>query len=48
MAGIEVKSFAQRDEFQELPRFIKEEAVVGGVHVATRSLLRPVLLYDGT
>lgn len=36
MAGIEVKSFAQPDEFREPPRFIKEEAVVGGAHVATR------------
>jgi class 3 adenylate cyclase len=40
MAGIEVKSFAQPDEFQELPRFIKEEVVVGGVHVA-RTILKP-------
>jgi class 3 adenylate cyclase len=40
MAGIEVKGFAQPDEFQELPRFIKEEVVVGGVHVA-RTIFKP-------
>lgn len=40
MAGIEVKSFAHPDEFVELPRFTKEEVVVGGVHVA-RTILKP-------
>jgi hypothetical protein len=39
MAGIEVKSFAQPDEFQEHPRFVKE-VLVGGVHVA-RTILKP-------
>jgi class 3 adenylate cyclase len=40
MAGLEVKSFAQPDDFQKLPRFTKEEVVVGGVHVA-RTVLQP-------